>query len=130
MKEPDLIKRRRAEREARIDAVRRWAEGLGRRLQVTAVVVFGSVARGDFNKWSDTDVLVVAEGLPGDGRGRLELLMESSPPGVEPVGWTPGELEERRRRGDPIAVEVYSCGVVVAGSLGMAGNAEPTGPLG
>lgn len=29
-----------------------------------AVLPFGSVARGDFNLWSDVDVLVVSDALP------------------------------------------------------------------
>jgi predicted nucleotidyltransferase len=113
----EVLARRRRERERLIGLARDWAAALPERLQVRAAVVFGSVARGDFNKWSDIDVLVVAEGLPAGAQERLELLMEGSPPGLEPIGWTPAELAERRRRGDPIAIEATSQGVVVAGSL-------------
>lgn len=100
-----------------IDTARQWAGHLAQRLELVAVVVFGSVVRGDFNKWSDIDVLVIAEGLPASARERLELLMLDSPVGVQPVGWTPGELTARRRRRDPIAVEADTVGVVVAGAL-------------
>lgn len=98
-----------------MDQARRWAEGLAARLPVTAVVVFGSVARGDFNKWSDIDVLVVAEGLPPDARDRLALLTADAPPGLQPLGWTGAEIAHHRRRGDPIAVECDTAGVVVHG---------------
>ncbi|MGQ0804228.1 MAG: nucleotidyltransferase domain-containing protein [Actinomycetota bacterium] len=112
-----IVQRREAERAERIEQARVWAAGLDRHLGVVAAVVFGSVARGDFNKWSDLDVLVVAQDLPADGRSRLELLTAGRPPGLEPLGWTPEELGERRRRRDPIALECDAVGVVVLGAL-------------
>ena len=48
--------------------------GLSERLPVQAVMLTGSVARGDFNVWSDIDVVVVAESLPERLRDRLALL--------------------------------------------------------
>ncbi len=68
-------------------------------------------------------MLVVSATLPAGARERLELLTKDSPPGVQPVGWTPQELRERRRRRDPIAVECDAVGVVVRGRLASdAGN--------
>ncbi len=73
-----ILARREAERRARIDLARSWATELDRRLagrvRLIAAVVVGSVARGDFNLWSDLDVLVVADGLPAGGRDRLDLV--------------------------------------------------------
>jgi len=43
--------------------------------------------------------------------------MAGAPPGLQALGWTPAELAERRRRGDPIARECDSVGVVVHGVL-------------
>jgi predicted nucleotidyltransferase len=112
-----LVERRRAEQRARIDTVATWAEDLAARWAVSAVVVFGSTVRGDFNKWSDVDVLVVADELPADWRSRMELLMSGAPPGLQALGWTPSELAERRRRKDPIALECDNVGVAVYGAL-------------
>ncbi len=53
---------------------RRIREHYGRRL--TSVVLYGSVARGDFRPESDIDLLVVVEGEPGMG-GLIEALRES-----------------------------------------------------
>lgn len=116
MSHPILV-RRRAEQEARIRCAAEWAHGLAKRLDLVAVVVFGSSARGDFNKWSDIDVLVVANELPQGARERLAFLMEGAPAGVQPVGWTPDEFADRRRRNDPIARECDGVGVVVVGAL-------------
>lgn len=112
-----VVQRRRRERAERIGVARRWARKLADQRAVHAVVVVGSVARGDFNKWSDLDVLVVAEDLPDSGRERLALLHDGAPPGLQPVGWTPAELAQRRRRRDPIAREADAVGVVVFGAL-------------
>jgi len=112
-----VIERRRRERAAAIARVRSWADGLATRLtSLQAVAVFGSVARGDFNKWSDIDVLVVAAELPERYPERAELL-SPVPPGVQPIIWTPEELARERRRGNPIAREVDEIGVVAFGGF-------------
>jgi predicted nucleotidyltransferase len=111
------VARRRAERDALIARARAWAESLGeRRPGVVACVVVGSVARGDFNKWSDLDVLVVTQGLP---EGWLDRCAQMSPvtPGLQVIAWTPEEYRARRSRRDPIAIEAEEVGVVVWGSL-------------
>jgi hypothetical protein len=112
-----VIARRRAERIRSIDKAREWAAQLPNSLAVIAVVVVGSVARGDFNKWSDLDVLVISNRLPAELRERLELLGSGSPPGLQPIGWTQAELARRLASGDPIASEAYGAGVVVRGEL-------------
>ncbi len=114
-----VIVRRRSERESRIATARQWAQRAAPMLHAKAFIVVGSVARGDFNKWSDIDVLVVADDLPANLHERLSLLAPTGrPPGVEAIVWTRRELADRRARGtDPMAHEAYSIGVVVYGQL-------------
>jgi hypothetical protein len=112
-----ILERRRREQGERIAETSAWAKRLAARLDVVAVAVFGSVARGDFNKWSDVDVLVVARGLPDGARERIALLGADAPLGVQAVGWTPEEFATRSARRDPIARECESVGVWVYGSL-------------
>lgn len=112
-----VVVRRRAEQAQRVEQAGLWAARLAQHLPLDAVVVFGSTARGDFNLWSDIDVLVVSRALPADARQRLELLMADAPPGLQPLGWTPEELERRRARGDPIARECDELGRTVFGAL-------------
>ena len=50
-----VIARRREERRVLLDRVTDWARHLAPALGVEAVVVFGSVARGDFYVWSDIE---------------------------------------------------------------------------
>lgn len=111
--------RRRREQQQLVSLGRQFASGL--ELDgLQAVVVFGSVARGDFNLWSDVDVLVVADALPDRLLDRLDLLRPVVP-GVQAVAWTPEELAHRLARRDPIAVEAYTSGVLVRGALPAPG---------
>lgn len=112
-----IAARRRGEQSEAIEAARRYAQALHEDVPLVAAVVFGSYARGDFNTWSDVDVLVLSDDLPGDPRERLDVLWRRRPGGIEPVGWTLVEHQARRRRRDPIAVEADDLGVVVLGTL-------------
>lgn len=111
----DVLARRWAEREALLAEARTFAEQLDRGLGVRAVVVVGSVARGDFHHASDVDVVVVAERLPLERRARYRRLGEL-PPRVQPVAWTPGEWHRQRARRNPIAVEAEGAGVWLVGT--------------
>jgi hypothetical protein len=111
----EVLRRRRTEREALLDRARRFADDLDTGLDVRAVVVFGSVARGDFHEASDIDVLVVAEELPTHPLERLAAL--GVPPSrVEVVAWTPEEWRRAARRGDPVALEAERAGVWLRGT--------------
>ena len=111
-----VVNRRRAERAALIARARRFADTLDPAVGVNAVVVFGSVARGDFHDSSDVDVLVVAEHLP-DRTLERNAALGIPPPRVEFVAWTPAEWRRERERRNPIAVEAEAVGVVLSGVL-------------
>ncbi len=86
-----IAARRRDERAQAIACAQTYATTLAVEIPLAAAVVFGSYARGDFNTWSDIDVLVLADVLPTDSQERLELLWRHRPGGLEPVGWTLAE---------------------------------------
>jgi uncharacterized protein len=115
MNPQQVIARRRAERAARIATAKRFASQLETALGIWAVVVFGSVARGDFNQFSDIDVLVIAERLPERPLDRFAVLGEP-PDVVQPVAWTPTEWQHERARSNPIAIEALRDGVWLVGS--------------
>lgn len=105
------VEERYAERARLVGLARDHVRRLCERLPVRQAAVVGSVARGDFNVWSDVDVVLVVEDLPERTLDRLELLMEGRPPEVQPIGFTPDELEDARRRGNPLVVELDSIGI-------------------
>lgn len=112
-----IVERRRGEQAAAFEAARRYAAALAVEVPLVAAVVFGSYARGDFNTWSDVDVLVISDQLPDNARDRADLLWRHQEGGVSAIGWTTTEHQDRRRRRDPIAVEADGFGVTVLGAL-------------
>lgn len=111
-----VLDRRRAEQAALVARAERFAAELDPALDVHAIVVFGSVARGDFHDASDVDVLVVADRLPDRALAR-NAAVGLPPPRVEFVAWTPDEWRRERERGNPIAVEASDHGLVLRGAL-------------
>jgi hypothetical protein len=111
----EALSERRQERELLVALARAYIEALSRRLPVSAAAVVGSVARGDFNVWSDVDVVVVAPGLPERIPDRTALLSSDAPGGVQPVGFLPEEFERAWRKGNPLAREATSAGIVLQG---------------
>lgn len=79
---------------ARLKELRKAAEALGKRPEVLAVVLFGSLARGQATAMSDADLLVLLESSPLAFSERLPLYR---PEGVRGVEVFPYTLEEARR---------------------------------
>lgn len=117
----EVVARRRQDREALLDVARGFARQLPSELDVRAVVVFGSVARGDFGDASDIDVLVVCTNLPPGPIERLRRLGDAHPR-IEPVAWTPDEWQRQHNRGNPIAVDAVESGVWIVGSVAAIGR--------
>lgn len=107
-----VLQRRHAERAALLERARRWVAVLRGSIRIERAVVFGSVARGDFNRWSDVDLLLVSDDFEGPPLRRLEQL-GYRPGRIEPVCWTTAEWSEQRERANPIAEEAERAGVSV-----------------
>ncbi len=122
----DALTERAREQARLLDLARAYVERLSSRVPLIAAVAVGSVARGDFNVWSDVDVVVVAEQLPYRAPERSLLLAQGAPGGVQPVGFTPEEFREALRRRNPLAVEAVTTGVVLLGG-GFLSELEDAG---
>ena len=120
----DALAERARERDRLIGLGRTYVERLSRRRPVVAAAVVGSVARGDFNVWSDVDVVVVAESLPERAPARSGALAEDVHGGVQPIGYTPAEFGEALARGNPLAREAVTTGVVLLGADFLRKSAE------
>ena len=81
--------------------------------------VYGSVVRGDFNLWSDVDVLVVADKLPIRPQDRFGVLLELAPPGVEPKGYTKPEFLRLLRKKDPQLLGALKARELLIDELGL-----------
>ncbi len=102
-----IVEARAGERQALVDRAARFAASLDADAGVAAVVVFGSVARGDFNLWSDVDVLVVVARV--DDRLVERVRSAGREVGlVEPVVWTPEQFAGQLRR--TLLLRIHSAG--------------------
>lgn len=111
----DPLAARRSEQAQLIEVAREYVRRASARIPVIAAAVVGSVARGDFNVWSDIDVVLVAEELPERAPDRQGLLLEPSTPGIQPVGFTRAEFQAALRKGNRLAREAVGVGVPLVG---------------
>ncbi len=61
----DIIEERRKERKLILSDLSRYSSDLRKKLGKVSVILFGSYARGDFNLWSDIDLLIISEAFSG-----------------------------------------------------------------
>jgi len=86
-----------------------------------AVVLIGSLARGDYTAFSDADVVVVVrDDYPKKLPERVEDFMDPTlPVDLEPRVYTLSELLKLARGGARIVEEVLRYGVLLAGDRGV-----------
>ena len=117
MLDPNISERLK-ERERALGKAMEFARCVKGKLGRVTVVLYGSYARGDFNEWSDIDVLIIAEQLPENPIERLSLIEDcmARVAGVEPLLLTPNMM--RKMRGKNLAVrEALEKGVVLVDDL-------------
>ena len=97
------------------EALEAYLKALFERLSPRFVVLYGSVARGDFGVGSDVDILIVAEGLPEKFEDRLKTLFDINPTTapIEPIGYTPKEFEELLKRRHATALYAMDEGIPI-----------------
>lgn len=104
------VERRRGERKEAIKVLRGYFREKAALTPIRAAYLVGSVARGDFNLWSDVDVVIIADDLPPRFLDRVGLFSDR-PPGVEVFPYTPEEFDGERARKNPIALEASDIGI-------------------
>ncbi len=82
-------------------------------IPVHAMILFGSVAKGTYHRWSDIDVAVVSRRFGRDShaeRVRLMQLGDGISPRIEPHPFHPNDLKDRW---STIAAEIRAHGIVI-----------------
>ena len=88
---------------------------LVRKLNVKAIILFGSRARGDWGPWSDYDLLIIAD-FREKYLDRIKTILDilsNIPLNVEPHPYTLKEALEMLRRGNPLIVDALEEGKVL-----------------
>ncbi len=94
----DILKERVRTRKEIIKKLRVYARRLRKDLGRVSFILFGSFARGDYNLWSDIDVIIISESFR-EVRFIERCLMIGDPFGnLSPICWTPEEFEEMIRK--------------------------------
>jgi uncharacterized protein len=107
-----VIERRRREQQDLIAEARTYIAGVAAESKIRKAFVVGSVARGDFNVWSDTDVVAVCDSLP-PGLDRFSVFSDA-PGGIEVIPFTTAEFErEAERKRNPMIVEAMEIGILL-----------------
>ncbi len=76
-----------------LEEAERLAHKVRAELGPATVILHGSYARGDFNLWSDVDIIIVSPRFRGVRiLDRYSLVEKIIPPGFEPVLMTPEEF--------------------------------------
>ena len=87
-----VLRERRKIQEEVLTTACRFVEKLHKRLGRVTVILHGSYARGDFNLWSDVDLIVISDAFRNiPPLRRYDLVMEYTPPKFELKLWTSGE---------------------------------------
>jgi len=83
--------------------------------QPDRVILFGSLARGDACEGSDVDLLVIKSDATGRLSDRIGEVLQfcSGRIDVEPLVYTPGELERMVNAGNPLVQQALKEGEVV-----------------
>lgn len=84
---------------------------------VEAVIVFGSVARGEASEGSDIDLAVIA-GPEWDGRADLQDAVGTSVGnGCDVLVFTPSQFQQLARSGEPVVSDILREGFALIGSV-------------
>ena len=111
-----VLARLRALRAPHVEELANYCVRLEAALEPHMVVLHGSVARGLHGRWSDIDLLVVAD-FEEPFLDRLSRLLELAQPGlpVEPLGYTPEEFRAMLERLNPLALDALEFGIPLLG---------------
>lgn len=115
----DIIRMRMGIRNHVIDDLRRYAETLRARWGGLTMILYGSYARGDFNLWSDVDVILVSEHFRGMSFVTRCVELSDAPPRLEAICWTPEEAVKALSK--PWWREALRYSVIILDDYGLAG---------
>lgn len=110
-----VVEERKIMRKAAIESAAEAVGLIEKILGPVSAVVIGSYARGDFNQWSDVDLLVISPKFTQNPLSRFEQLIEvlNKYPSLEIIPLTPREFERQRKLKTPMAEEATLKGVVI-----------------
>ncbi len=85
-----------------------------------AIILIGSLARGNYTAFSDADVVIIVENISDDYMERIEKFMDPSfPIDLEPRVYTASEILYMAREKRRIIREIVEDGILITGDLSL-----------
>jgi len=101
---------------AHAEAVGRFVERATQELRPLALILFGSLARGDYHQRSDADFCIVLPDTPRLPFEGYDRVVACDPSGVvQPVVYGPDQFRQMVRQANGLALEVMADGLFLAG---------------
>lgn len=112
-----------AERHSFMRIAREFAEGL-EKTHVKNIILFGSVARGDFSEKSDIDILLVYSRTKPEGHVMEEVrtLLDKYDVEIVPTFLSVTEVRERLKKSDSFIMDILEEGKVLYGDARWLGK--------
>lgn len=107
-----IIERRKKLREKTIQEASQWSAKIPSK---TTAILVGSYARGDFNLWSDIDILLISENFKGRPLKRLKTI--DAPQGFQIIPLTPNEFKRLLTKKHQLAIEAAEHGIILRDDL-------------
>ncbi len=111
-----IIEKRRKMRSIALKKAYSFTECVSKKLRVYKSILIGSYARGDFNVWSDIDLLSIADdNLPLNPIRRFDIIIDclSNFPSIEPIILTIDEFNNLRKKKNPVAIDADMIGIQI-----------------
>ncbi|SNQ60089.1 nucleotidyltransferase domain-containing protein [Candidatus Methanoperedens nitratireducens] len=96
-----------------IDVLKEYSKAASSKLGKFTGILYGSMARGDYNIWSDIDFLVISDKLPENPLKRLEFLYSLTDTPIEVKGYTKNEFLKMIEKRNPLALDALVEGKVI-----------------
>lgn len=96
-----------------INALEDYSRVVSSKLGKFTGVLYGSMARGDNNLWSDIDFLVISDKLPDNPLKRLEFLYSLTDTAIEVKGYKRKEFIKMIEKRNPLALDALVEGKLV-----------------
>ncbi len=96
-----------------IDVLKDYSKAVSSKLGKFTGILYGSMARGDYNIWSDIDFLVISDKLPENPLKRLEFLYSLMDMPIEVKGYTRKEFLQMMEKRNPLVLDALVEGKVV-----------------
>ena len=114
----EILRERRRERQRRIKLAREFVEEVANSIGSLTAVVIGSTSRGDFNAWSDIDVVIFSDVFNANPLKRFDSLIPFIKPGIEPIPLRTVDVYRLAEKKAPVVKEIVE-GIVIRDDLGI-----------